>query len=80
MRTHQLNTSVTLFFIQRCIRIFLLCYKKLSKTFKNNTPYTNKQPLMIAYEVSESAGDNFGKFIYQFQPETKTFIRNLKGS
>ena len=29
------------------------------------------------YEGSESARDNFGKFIYQFQPETKTLIRKL---
>ena len=40
--------------------------------------YTSKQPLMIAYEGSESAQDNFGKFIYQFQPETKTLIRRLE--
>ena len=33
---------------------------------------------MMAYEVSESARDNFGKFIYQFQPETKTLIRKLE--
>ena len=44
----------------------------------SNTPYTNKQPLMMAYEGSESARDNFGKFIYQFQPETKTLIRKLE--
>ena len=31
----------------------------------------------MAYEVSESAWGNFGKFIYQFQPETKTLIRKL---
>ena len=42
------------------------------KKYKHNL---NKQPLMMAYERSESARDNFGKFIYQFQPETKTFIR-----
>ena len=29
-------------------------------------------------EVSESAQDNFGKFIYQFQPETKKLIRKLE--
>ena len=34
-----------------------------------------KQPLMMANEGSESALDNFGKFISQFQPETKTLIR-----
>ena len=45
---------------------------------KNNTPYTSKQPLMMVYEGSESARDNFGKFIYQFQPETKTLIRKLE--
>ena len=30
---------------------------------------------MMANERSKSAGDNFGKFNQQFQPETKTFIR-----
>ena len=38
-------------------------------------PYISKQPLMMAYEGSESAQDNFGKFIYQFRPETKTLIK-----
>ena len=33
---------------------------------------------MMAYEGSESARDNFRKFIYQFQPETKTLIRKLE--
>ena len=33
---------------------------------------------MMAYEGSESAWDNFGKFIYQFQPETKTHIMKLE--
>ena len=33
---------------------------------------------MMAYEGSESAWDTFGKFIHQFQPETKTLIRKLK--
>ena len=32
----------------------------------------------MAYEAFESARDNFGKFIHQFQPETKTLIRNLE--
>ena len=36
------------------------------------------QPLMMAYERSGSAWNNFGKFIHQFQPETKTLIRKLK--
>ena len=40
--------------------------------------YTSKQPLMMAYEGSESARDNFGEFIYQFQPEIKTLIRKLE--
>ena len=33
---------------------------------------------MMAYEEFESNWDNFGKFIYQFQPETKTIIRKLE--
>ena len=33
---------------------------------------------MMAYEKSESAWDNFGKFIHQFEPETKTLIRKLE--
>ena len=33
---------------------------------------------MMAYEGSKSGRDNFGKFIYQFQPETKTLIRKLE--
>ena len=33
---------------------------------------------MMAYKRSESARDNFGKFIHQFQPETKTLIRKLE--
>ena len=33
---------------------------------------------MMAYEKSESARDNFGKFIHQFQPEIKTLIRKLE--
>ena len=44
----------------------------------NNTLYTSKQPLMMAYEEFKSAWDNFGKFIYQFQLETKTLIRKLE--
>ncbi len=32
----------------------------------------------MVYERPESAQDNFGKFIYQFQPETKTLIRKLE--
>ena len=33
---------------------------------------------MMAYEGSEIAQDNFGKFIYQLQPETKTLIRKTE--
>ena len=32
----------------------------------------------MAYERFESAWDNFGKCIHQFQPETKTLIRKLE--
>ena len=30
---------------------------------------------MMVYERSKSAADNFGKFIYQLKPETKTITR-----
>ena len=33
---------------------------------------------MMAYEGSESGQNNFDKSIYQFQPETKTLIRQLE--
>ena len=33
---------------------------------------------MMIYERSESAPDNFGKFLYQLQPETKTLIGKLE--
>ena len=33
--------------------------------------------LLLAYERSESAQDNFGKFINQFQPKTETLIKIL---
>ena len=32
----------------------------------------------MTHERSESAWENFGKFIHQFQPETKTLIWKLK--
>ncbi len=53
-------------------------YIYILKKKKKNTPYTSKQPLRMAYEGSESDWDNFGKFIYQFQLETKTLIRKLE--
>ena len=56
-------------------------YKKL-KTFLKNTHaqtiYTSKQTLMMAYKRSESARENFGKFIDEFQPKTKTLVRKLE--
>ena len=33
---------------------------------------------MMAYERSESARDNYGKFLSQFQPKTKTLVRKLE--
>ena len=64
------------------VRTIFLWYKP-SKAFKTlfkktNTPYTRKQPLMMAYEGSESVWGNFRRFIYQFQPETKTLIRKIE--
>ena len=40
---------------------------------------TQQKPLMMAYEGSESALDNFNKFIYQLQPKTKALVRKLEG-
>ena len=34
--------------------------------------------LMMTYKSAKSTQDNFGKFIYQFQPETKTLIGKLE--
>ena len=33
---------------------------------------------MMPNDVSENVQDNLGKFIYQFQPETKALIRKLE--
>ena len=49
----------------------------MSKLIKKDSLHS-KEPLMMAYEESESARDNFGKFFNQFQPETKTLIRKLE--
>ena len=54
--------------------IALQNYAKLIK----NTLYTCKQPLMMASEGSESARDNFSKFIHQFQLETKILIQKYE--
>ena len=68
-------------FIQLCVYVIMLCYKnlKLSKnSLKKSTLYTCKQPLMMAYERSESSRNKFGKFIQQFQPKTKTLTWKLE--
>ena len=57
---------------------FKTAYLKTSfKICLKRTLYTCKQPLKMAYGKSESIEDNFGKFIHQFTPETKTLIRKL---
>ena len=33
---------------------------------------------MMAYEKSESAADNFGKFLEQFQSKTKTPVKKRR--
>ena len=43
-----------------------------------NILYTRKQPLMMAYERSQRAWDNFCKFNYKFQTKTKTHYRKLE--
>ena len=49
--------------------IFALLKKLFKKKFKNNL-YTCKQPLMMTFEGSENARDNFCKFIYQRYSKT----------
>ena len=56
----------------------MLCYKNFQKTFKahekKNSPYTSEHSLMVAPEGPESARDNFGKYIHQFQPVKHAYI------
>ena len=52
-----------------CLCKVCLLFKKVLKVFESL--YHNKKG-------SESARDNFGKFISQFQPETLTLIRKLE--
>ena len=44
----------------------------------NDYLHRNIYIYIYIYEKSESVGDNFGKFIHQFQPETKTLIWKLE--
>ena len=76
------NSSASQFYPTLCLRN-LQCYKKnpkkiIQKPLLKNTLYTCKQPLLMAYERSKSVQDNCGKFIHQFQSETKTLIRKLE--
>ena len=64
-----------------CMSKSVFFFYEKRRTLKNpleNTLYTCKQPLMMAYKRSKRVRDNFSKFIYQFQPETKTLIRKLE--
>ena len=61
-------------FIQLFVDVILECYKKS----KINSLYLCKQRLIMADERSESPRDNFGKFINEFQLETKTLIRKFE--
>ena len=63
----------------RILSSFLISVLVSSWNWWMNWPKVScAQPLMMAYERSESTWDNFDKFIYQFQPETKTLIRKLE--
>ena len=75
---HILNSSVNSVLSNTAFAYSCYVIKTFKTHFKKTTPYTCKQPLMMAYERSESAPENFGKFINQFQPETKTLIRKLE--
>ena len=52
----------------------MLRKKKLKRPFVTFA----KPLLMMVYEESRSAWDNFGKFIYQPQPKTKALVRKLE--
>ena len=74
-----LNSSVSLLYPTLRLRNFVVIKdpQKLFKTFfKKHSLYV--LPLMMAYEMSESAWDIFDKFIHQFQSETKTLMRKLE--
>ena len=86
----QVSRKVSSFYVeigrwiyQNCLKHFWTFHRPstgvvcMCKGLKKNTLHSCKQCLLIAYERSESAQDNFGKFIHQFQPETKTLIRKL---
>ena len=60
-----LNTSVTLFYLT--LHSYILLWYELSKTFKT----------LLKSKHTLHKQDNFGKFIYQFRPETKSLIRKL---
>ena len=71
-----LNSSASQFYTT--LRLWnLYCYKKTLKNSLKSTLYTCKQSPMMAYERFKSVRDNFGKFIHQFQSETKTLIWKL---
>ena len=75
---------MSLLFNQTCLNERLLPKYTYFKTWSCSSPWywhpkvSLQQPLMLAYETSERARDNFGKFLHQFQPKTKTLIRKLK--
>ena len=52
--------------------MYIYMYEFTEKNYFKRNLYTCKQSLMMAYERYKSTQDNFGKFIHQFQPETKT--------
>ena len=72
-------SSTSQFKLTLCYHKFCNVIKKQKnlKRKKNNTLYTNKQPLIMIYEKSKRARDNFSKFIYQFQPKIKTLVRKI---
>ena len=49
-------------------------YQNLQQLFQEILLCTS----MITYERFETARNNFGKFLYQFQPETERLIRKLE--
>ena len=57
----------------------LIKKKQIQNMKKKNNKFTlGNHPLMMAYERSKSAWDNFSKFIYQLPPKIKTLVKKLE--
>ena len=65
-------------YLCKCVCIYIHACVCVSYQNVKKILYISKQAVMMAYERSESARDNFGKFMHQYQPEIQTLIRKLE--